>query len=689
VRAHPGRRRRARTLVPAAILFVTGLMPVATSSASAQAETCQSRPEGGPVFVTATCVDPDLAEPYTDKDERRSITDPATKVRVSYRYIHGGFTGTKARFSFYFPSRSEYRGLFFESTYPTVTKEDAEPSTIAFAISHGAYVVSTNNGGGVAEAPIIGGYRVNAASAKHSRVVAADVYATSERPRGYLYGASGGAYQTLGAMESTSGVWDGAVPMVPGTPNAIPSFMTAQLLGLRVLHDKFPQIVDAIEPGGSGDPYAGLDAEQQTVLREATLLGFPLRGWWQHATLSGGAFAAVAGGVRILDATYGDDFWAQPGYEGTDPALSVQAARIQHDATVVRLVGDPPKRVVLSSVPANGVTGADLVVTSGSAAGKSVPLGTATGKTARFGDDADPEVTKTIRRGDQVRIDNSWPLALQYYQRHQVPTPDQYGWNQFRDAQGVPIAPQRSSLVGPQLAGFAGGAIATGRFEGKMIMLASLMDVQAFPWSADWYRAQAQAALGGSLDDNFRLWYMDNADHDPRGPNATDAKGAAAHIVGYEGELQQALLDLDAWVTKGTPPPASSTYDVDANNQVQLPATADDRKGVQPVVTLTADGGERAEVEVGERVRFEATAEVPSGTGRLVAAEWDFAGVGDYPDQARIPRGESTLHLTATHTFSEPGTYFPVIRVTSQREGDRDTPYGRIQNLGRVRVVVQ
>jgi hypothetical protein len=41
-----------------------------------------------------------------------------------------------------------------------------------------------------------------------------------------------------------------------------------------------------------------------------------------------------------------------------------------------------------------------------------------------------------------------------------------------------------------------------------------------------------------------------------------------------------------------------------------------------------------------------------------------------------------------THTYPEPGTYFPVVRVTSQREGDRDTPYGLIQNLARVRVVV-
>lgn len=35
------------------------------------------------------------------------------------------------------------------------------------------------------------------------------------------------------------------------------------------------------------------------------------------------------------------------------------------------------------------------------------------------------------------------------------------------------------------------------------------------------------------------------------------------------------------------------------------------------------------------------------------------------------------------------GTYFTTVRVISQREGDADTPYTRIQNLDRVWVVVE
>jgi hypothetical protein len=79
---------------------------------------------------------------------------------------------------------------------------------------------------------------------------------------------------------------------------------------------------------------------------------------------------------------------------------------------------------------------------------------------------------------------------------------------------------------------------------------------------------------------------------------------------------------------------------------------------------------------------------VPPETGKVVAAEWDFEGVGDYAAPAEIREAKSTVTVTATYSFSKPGTYFPVLRATSQREGDVRTPYARVQNLARVRVAV-
>ena len=83
-----------------------------------------------------------------------------------------------------------------------------------------------------------------------------------KRPYGYLYGGSGGGYRTLGSMEDTNCVWDGAVPFVLGSPMAAPNVFAVRMHAMRLLDGHFPAIVDAMEPGGSGDPAAGLNAEQ-------------------------------------------------------------------------------------------------------------------------------------------------------------------------------------------------------------------------------------------------------------------------------------------------------------------------------------------------------------------------------------------------------------------------------------------
>ena len=81
--------------------------------------------------------------------------------------------------------------------------------------------------------------------------------------------------------------------------------------------------------------------------------------------------------------------------------------------------------------------------------------------------------------------------------------------------------------------------------------------------------------------------------------------------------------------------------------------------------------------------------EVPPNAGKVIAAEWDFDGGGNYPVTVRLDSPQALVHLSATHAFSKPGTYFAVLRATSQRQGDVKTPYGRIQNIARVRVVVK
>ncbi|MDR2858658.1 MAG: PKD domain-containing protein [Novosphingobium sp.] len=641
----------------------------------------------GAVRVTADSIDPDYAGPFVDHDEARS--EP-----VPHRYVSGGFRGTDARFSFYFPPPERYRGRFFHNTYPMAVTSDVGPFPIQFEVAvgdlgftfaSGAYYVQTNNGAvfrNPGADPAAAAWRVNAAAAKFSRVVAAGIYG-AHRPWGYLFGGSGGAYQTLGAAENTSGVWDGFVPFVPGCNHAIPSMFTVRMHALRVLRRRpgvLAAIADAMDAGGSGDPWAGLDAEEAAALREASLMGYPLRGWYLHETLDSGYFANIAGMIPMMDPDYAADFWSKPGYLGTDPASTIGQDRFRCDATVAAVSG-PPFTIELTDPPAGDCRDAHLVVLSGASAGASLPIDRVAGKAVRLIAVLDGEKAAGIRPGDAVRIDNSWALALQTYHRHQVPpTEDYYGWNQFRDAAGRPLYPQRDVLVGPAGTANAAGAVLTGNIHGKVLMLSALMDIDAYAWQADWYRALVREAKGAGFADSFALWFIDRAHHEnPLTPLQR------SQVASYSGALQQALRDLAAWVETGCRP-AETRYRV-ADTQVTVPAGAGARGGVQPVVALLADGGARAEVQSGETVCLTATAAVPPGMGRIVSAEWDFAGTGDFTPAA-IGAPAERVTLTAAHAYARPGTHFAVIRIAAQREGDPDTPYARVLNLARARIVV-
>ena len=220
---------------------------------------------------------------YVDVDEWRDEPE-------RYRYVHGGFEGTDARFSFYFPPPERYEGRFFHPLMPISGTEHAAPSvmagmigrTIEFAHASGAYLVESNQGRTVmfpGEDSTIAGFRASAASATYSRVLAAEMYG-EHRPYGYVYGGSGGAFKTMSCFENRIDVWDGAVPFVHGSPVSMPYLFTVQAHAIRILRDKFPAIVDALEPGGSGDVFNGLNTEEREAFAEVTRMGFPPRAWF-------------------------------------------------------------------------------------------------------------------------------------------------------------------------------------------------------------------------------------------------------------------------------------------------------------------------------------------------------------------------------------------------------------------------
>jgi hypothetical protein len=666
--------------------------------------------------------DPQFQNPYVDIDEWRE--EP-----VPHRYIHGGFAGTETRFSFYFPLKENYQGRFFQPVYPVQGSENAAQSQvegvdnkIGFAISSGAYLVETNMGGASDDVTLV--YRASAAVALYSRVKAAELFG-AHRPYGYIYGGSGGGFKTISFMENTTGIWDGAVPFVIGTPVAIPNVFTARVHAMRILKHKFPAIIDALEPGGSGDMYAGLNEEEQQALEEVTRLGFPPKAWFAYQEIGDGALTVLAPHVLRMDPTYFEEFWTVPGYLGADPASSAAQARLQFKTVITEVVWprkqDAPANNAASNmgvdeawkmletaeetipfftvadVPGGDayLEGAFIRIVSGEAAGLKLPLGRIDGNDvklgAAFGFFASLQSLEAVKAGDEIVLDNSDYLAIQTYHRHQVPSGEYAVWDQFRDENGEPLYPQRPFQVGPIVAYGGAGSTQSGRFEGKMIVVQTLMDESAFPWQADWYRTKVKEHLGDQLDDRFRLWYVDHALHAD-----TSSNGALdeLHIVTYVPALHQALLDLSAWVERGVRPPASTNYEV-ADGQVIVPESAAERKGIQPVIKLTANGGERADVSVGEAVFFQAIIEVPPHTGKIVAAEWDFEGEASFSVKGVIgcvDEGARAI-VEATHSFSKPGTYFPVLRAASNRDGNRDgnrdDQYKQILNLCRVRVVVE
>jgi len=651
--------------------------------------------------------------PFIDTDEWRD-----TPVR--HRYVHGGFKDTDLRFSMYFPPREQYQGRFFHPLMPIAGNERSalarlaglDGDSIGFACDSGGYLVESNMGTFGMAGPTQ--TRASAAAAHYSRQLAQQMYGGG-RPYGYVYGGSGGGFKTIECAQMTAGVWDGFVPFIHGCPISMPNAFTVQAHALRVLKDKFAGIVDAIDPGGSGDMYAGLNDEERAALLEATRWGIPPRSWFAHERLSinyTGVFASLIGNITGNDPQYFEDFWKLPGYLGANPPDSLKRARIQHQATVTRAItteqaramglpvaisagtrADALAAVQLSSQPAGNVQGAYVNIKSGAAQGKRVMVTGVVGNTLLLGGLFARD--GQLQAGDAVDIDNSIYLATQTYHRHQVVQPEEYYvCRQFLNADGSPKYPQRPLLPNYRTAADR-DKVQSGRFNGKMIVMECLMDEAAYPWKADWYRSKVRAALGPRIDDQYRLWYVDHAMHVTPNSYMTPSEGGAAdatfspvntRIISYAGLLQQALRDMSAWVERGIAPAASTSYRMD-DAQVVVPPTAAARQGLQPVVTLTVNGGVRADIKVGQSIKLHAVAEAPPKTGSIVAAEWDFDGTGAYPERSTVTP-KPRVEVRTTHTFPKPGTYFPVVRVAAHRTGDAQTPFARVQNLARVRVVV-
>lgn len=672
--------------------------------------------------------------PFVDADEQKRRQTPGGGW-ISYRYLHGGFEGTGVKFSFCFPEKESFTGRFFHylSPFPGPNEEMAsvekqgEEDIIAFCLLHGAYFVETNMGStgmfdGAQDATIV--WKSSAAAAEYSRHKAMEIYGCS-RPFGYVFGGSGGAYKTMACIENTE-AWEGAVPYVIGSPVSLPNTITMHAQGQRVLRHVFPRIVDALDAGGSGNPYEKLNDEEAAMLRELTRMGTDPRVWYVEANgvINDGSLPVLTPTVKMIDPSYFSDFWTVPGYLGSDPNSSAVQDRLKFKGRVrcVHVPGATQEKktiddrngvdtawqkaladgngawIELEDVPQGNdlyLHGVTIHINSGKNTGKQLPLGDMIGNCLTigmgFGSENLGEILSGLKPGDEVLLDNSDYIAVQSYYRHQVPEDLSFhAWDQFRDADGKPALPQRSMMLGY---GFTGtGTVQDGNIQGKVIVIQSLMDESTCPWCADWYRKKVREAKGSEQD--FRLYYMDRCMHG----DVTAMENNM--VVNYLGALRQALLDLSDWVERGIEPLPTTVYCYE-DGQIIPAETADERKGVQAVVGLTANGNVCAHVKAGETVLFRAEATVPQGAGKVTGLCFGFednrvlpGGMSaDYPETAELHYGEKNgcAHAWAetSHVYQTPGTYFAAVRVCSQRDGDAEDVFTQVKNLARARIVVE
>lgn len=649
----------------------------ATAISTTQQTECSAVAPNGPVIVTIDCIDPEYHEVIIDSE-----TDEESPVR--HHKVSAHFNESNISINIYLPPRSQWEGRFFQMVYPTQEAEALDVN-IAFAIDSGGYTVQITG---------TTGYRADAAAAKFSRGIAVEYYDHRDQHiYGYIFGGSGGSLQTIGAIENTYGVWDGAVPIIQAIPISFMNNPTVRCLAGMALNGKKEQIASAVSPGGLGNPFSDLTCLERRILHEATAMGVPLQAWEDFDAVPNYAVMdSLRGVVQGMDPTYADEFWNTPGYLGTEQSElgDMFRSRKVDFETVITAVQQTEQGDYLLALEATlegfDETGLDffLVATNGTVLG---PLGgtpasnqTLSIRTATTA----PTTIAALAKGLSVRIDNRWFIAMHAYYRHQVPERDGfYGYDQFRDSSGEPIYPQRPIDTSATVArSTSGGGIHTGNITAKVIAVNNLVDYDAFPWHASWYETQVRKSLGDRFDDNYRLWFNENADH-----NFGPMPAKWLHrLVDFTGIYHQALRDLAAWVEDGMPAPGSTMYTISNSNQFLIPESASERFGIQPSVKLTSVSSP-AEVGVGEEVRFLAHAETPVNAGVIVSMEWDFLGNGSFIE---LPFGhfQDKVDASVSFVYEQRGLFTPAVRVASQREGNATNPNRRVMNLDRLQVKV-
>ena len=679
------------------------------------------------------CADSFFGAPYIDEDARWD--DPAP-----HRMLHGGFTGTDTRFRMHFPIQGYEGRMFNPLSGANGGTEDFFHTPfgnmiggVASCFRLGGYMVQSNQGhvGDVldpkaGEDPTVYGWRASAEAARFSKYVAAQIYGAPPH-HSYVFGGSGGARRSPLCLAYAPDVWDAAMPFMgdamdgdhgdfsrtrQGAGNFATMFNVQRLLGA-----KLDGVIDAMSPGGGGDPFAGLDSHQRDELATLYRLGYPRGDEFMIGQPMGQIWLWASTAERFQrEDPYFQNFWIQPGHIGHDQPELVNADLIDKTLAVSRLfsardiLSDPsfeapelqPLRRI-ASVMAQGMgldmdtacaievaglgtgyrLGAGVTIASGEAAGRELICTNGAGDVL-FCDgmgEASNRRFGGVRVGDLVKVDNHAFLAYCYYARHHLRDGVEYDCLRLG---GRPIHRQYDQ---PQMSPFM-GTPHTGKFQGKMLWVHHTHDASLWPSQGLGMKNNVEREVGREEGrKHFRLRWTENAEHVPPSMAVSHPQRANnTWLIDYLGVIEQSLLDLVDWVERDVPP-AETRFDY-RDGEIILPALATERGGIQPVVSVTANGAARADVKVGEVVRFQVQAEAPPGAGNIIAVQWDFDGAGGFPEKYSADGASPRVDLETRHSFDRAGTYFVTALVESHRDGVVDAESRRIPNLASARVVV-
>jgi hypothetical protein len=673
--------------------------------------------------------------PYIDVDEERS--DP-----IPHRYVHGGFETTTTRWACWFPPRAQWEGRMYQPLEgANGGHEDVFASPIGADIGGlvmtltrlGGYMIESNMGhvGDVPDPkagddPTIYGWRAAAESGRLSKHIAAQVLGAAPT-YSYVWGGSGGARRSPLCLAYAPDVWDAALPFMGDAQDGeygnwerlrgVAQHFCAMFNVQRLLGDTIYDVIDAVAPGGSGDPFAGLDTSQREELANLYRVGYPRGDEAIIAQPTGTIWLWTSYAERLQRdyPDYWESFWTKPGHVGFDQPQLVQRDLIDTRATVIRTLyakdfaEDPqfagpefalvrrlsfifasmhnmwhvPMAVEVDGKLDGFVQGTGVRVASGAAKGRQLFALNGVGNVLLC--DGEGEASNLrfngVLPGDEVHVDNHAYLAYCYFYRHHIL--ESAEWD-FLRVDGKPMYPQyEQPLMSPFM-----GTLHTGRFDGKMLWVHHTHDASLWPSQGIGMKNNVERERGiDGAKDYFCLRWTENAEHAPV-QMVLPAPGRAANtwLIDYQPAIEQSLVDLATWVERGVRPTDTAfTY---ADGKVTLPSSAAERSGIQAVAQVEANGSSRVEVRVGEAVTLRVRAEVPPGAGTVIGAKWDFDGSGSYPYAHSVDGSKATVDLATDHVWDRPGTYFVTALVESHRDGKVDADSRRIPNLASARVVV-